>query len=247
MANVKMDESESEMIRLCFENDFNIKLWRNEETLAARLVCLVGKAVKFADSSNFQTSEFLSNLTISRSSFKVLLRTRRNGQIWASLVFKKYDNLVLFYAMFLSLRQRGPGSPSMLPTETFIEGEKMIFSASIADQSPSGVTGQARLQLRVLKDYETNSIRLSACVKDGKFQDLPMWTIFLDELATQTGWAGQPVGGNPHVVLMQGIKLFGVDEKYQTAAYPSFQVYFLGSDSPREFLRTIWGLRVGHL
>jgi hypothetical protein len=72
-------------------------------------------------------------LSIVRDNSALLLkrwsRSERNFKLWASFSFLSWEEMVLFYCTFLSLKVRNPLTDKMTPDEYRLSGERRLFQA----------------------------------------------------------------------------------------------------------------------
>jgi len=120
---VKQDACEEELLKLKFARDFTARIWRQEGSQRARIVCQVGERKSKA---RFQSTIDLSYLSICRTGAALELRFKET--LWAVLSFGNMEDLVIFYMTFIVLRQQGQDPQSLSPSEIFLDDEDLLYS-----------------------------------------------------------------------------------------------------------------------
>ncbi|KAJ8129952.1 hypothetical protein O1611_g3677 [Lasiodiplodia mahajangana] len=119
----------------------------------------------------------INSLTIEREASSVLHISywepvQRRNKAWASLAFLTWEELVLFYCTFISLKYRDEWTQRLNPHELRMGREKRLFSAQIIEDG-------YRSCLMVMRDKQTKGIRLHVVSWDGPFARCPVWTAFV--------------------------------------------------------------------
>lgn len=219
MENLTMAPDEHEIFRVEFDNDIMLRMFRNEGTEEAKVVCTKGGNGGGSWSSGrrngyrFQTCINASYLTISRVGPGIQL-IRRN-LVWASLYFADFETLTLFYHAFLALRYNAPSAPVPKESEYWLDGESLMFSAKIDDGGHTHV-------LRLLKDNDSGCIRLAAAKADG-MQDITMWTAFVTSQISSS-WMYY---NRPNCVIVKNIRQFSFSSCFETKVLRDFELQFL--------------------
>lgn len=114
-------------------------------------------------------------LTIYRDGSALELRrwcqTQRTPKPWAILYFLTWEEMVLFYCSFLSLKMRNTLTVSIDPQENKLRRENRLFQAKIIDDG-------FKHSLIVYEDEQAKGIRLHAAVWEGELRECPVWTAF---------------------------------------------------------------------
>ncbi|KAG7153065.1 hypothetical protein HYQ46_000192 [Verticillium longisporum] len=114
-------------------------------------------------------------LCISREGGALQLRrwsaTAQCARAWATLVFKTWEEMILFHCTFMSLKARNALTIQISPKEYKLSSERRLFQAQIIDDG-------FKHSLIVYEDVETKGIRLHAAVWEGELCRCPVWTAF---------------------------------------------------------------------
>ncbi|KHO00141.1 uncharacterized protein MAM_02064 [Metarhizium album ARSEF 1941] len=94
-----------------------------------------------------------------------------NSKIWAKLYFSAWEDLVLTYCTFASLKARNHRTLQCAPRELVVGKEHKLFQARISDDGFDHT-------LYVCSDKATGGLRLHAAVGDGELRQCPVWTAF---------------------------------------------------------------------
>ncbi|KID66534.1 hypothetical protein MAN_04815, partial [Metarhizium hybridum] len=94
-----------------------------------------------------------------------------NSKIWAKLCFNAWEDIVLMYCTFVSLKARNLRTLQCGPKELALGKEKELFQSDIFDDS-------FHHSLMVYQDDATGGLRLHAAVLDGELRQCPVWTAF---------------------------------------------------------------------
>lgn len=115
-------------------------------------------------------------LGISRERSSLVLRRWSRSQKrpvhWAILYFLTWEEMVLFYCSFISLKARSPQTLKQKPDEFQLRSETLLFQARILDDGYDHF-------LIVYEDKYTKGWRLHAAVWNGELQRVPVWTAFI--------------------------------------------------------------------
>lgn len=234
MENLSMAPEEHEIFRVKFDNGLMLRMFRNDASEEAKVVCTKGGDGASWSSGRrngytFQTAVNASKLDISRDGPGVKLM--RRNLVWAILYFADFETLTLFYHAFLALRFNAPSAPVPKETEYWLDGESLVFSAKIDDD---GYTHA----LRLLKDNESGCIRLAAAKAEGE-HDVTVWTAFITQQICQTGWL-QYI--RPRTVRMRNIRQFSFSSCFDTERCSDFELRFLQSADAHDFTQAIKAL-----
>lgn len=231
MDNLSMATEEQEIFRVSFENDLMLRMFRNEITEEAKVVCTRGGHGTSWSSGRrngytFQTAINASKLHIQREGS--MIRLMRKNLVWAVLYFADLETLTLFYHAFLALRYRAPSAPAPKKSEYWLDGETLEFSAYIAD---NGFTHA----LRLLKDKESGNIRLAAAEASGE-QDVTVWTAFITHQICQSNWMKY---GGPNCVKLKNIRQFSFSSCFESDLHRDFDLWFQRPDDAYAFTQVI--------
>ncbi|KAK6341122.1 hypothetical protein TWF696_008211 [Orbilia brochopaga] len=214
-------DSEEELLRMKFASDFIVRFWRCNKTQKTRIVCQVGRR---SSTERYHSAMDMAWLTIWREGPLVHLRFK-NAK-WATLSFANIEDLVVFYMTFLVLRQLGRNPPD-LDHEMDMDEEFVVFSGLISDDE-----GGEHF-LRVFRDENTGAVRLAAFVKDGDFNQLPVWTAFVTPYIFQKGWLTRQSSR----VQLASIHLVSFSDTWATRAYRNWELLFSGREDAKDFER----------
>ncbi|KAI0146503.1 hypothetical protein BJ166DRAFT_66072 [Pestalotiopsis sp. NC0098] len=98
--------------------------------------------------------------------------SEQRGKRLAILKFDLYEELVLFYNMFLCLKLKSILMVNFHPRELTLKEEDKLFSTLIVDVD-------SRYRLAILEDSYTKRRRLQISVHEGHLRGCPVWTTFL--------------------------------------------------------------------
>jgi hypothetical protein len=132
MDTLSMAAEEAEIFRVEFDGDLMLRMFRNEATEEAKVVCTKGGNGASWSSGRrngytFQTAINASKLDIARVGPGIHLV--RGNLVWAALYFADFETMTLFYHAFLALRACTPGAPPTRESEFWLDGESLMFSA----------------------------------------------------------------------------------------------------------------------
>ncbi|KAF3911623.1 hypothetical protein AA313_de0201255 [Arthrobotrys entomopaga] len=214
-------DSEEELLRMKFASDFIVRFWRCKKTQKTRIVCQVGRR---SSSERYHSSMDMAWLTIWREGPLVHLRFKNTK--WATLSFGNIEDLVVFYMTFLVLRQLGRNPPD-LDHEMDMDEEFVVFSGLISDDEGG------EHYLRVFRDENTGAVRLAAFVKEGDYNQLPVWTAFVTPYIFQKGWLTRQSAR----VQLSSIHLVSFSETWATRSYRNWELLFSGREDAKDFER----------
>ena len=103
------------------------------------------------------------------------------AKLWAKLYFVTWEEMVLFFCTFVSLKARNKMTLQISPHEYKLQGEKLIFQAQIIDDG-------YKHSLVVYQDKETQGTRLHAAVWEGELRQSPVWTAFVTHQSASPTW-----------------------------------------------------------
>lgn len=109
-------------------------------------------------------------------------------ELWASLAFEAYEDMVLFYETFVAMKRQDSRVPSDNKLHESAlelggeEGEALLFSGEMQD-------GEMRLALRVSEEKSCGVIRLAAAILDGARKTRVAWTAFVTIYDQLLDWA----------------------------------------------------------
>ncbi|KAH8146506.1 uncharacterized protein LAJ45_09452 [Morchella importuna] len=241
MDSLSMAREEIEIIKVEFDNDLTLRLYRDESSDAAKVVCTIGPqfGVGSGDYFNqrsapnkFQTFIDASLLTVSRAGSS--LHLKRRGIMWACLYFTDIENMVLFYHTFLALRFNGPNAPSPKKSEYWLDGEELLFSAEIDD------AGYPHL-LRVLRDRDSGVVRLASANVEGEFTDSTVWTAFITDYIGQPEWMHC---SRSNKIVLRTMRQFAFTDYFDTNTWKNFELRFMVPGDAKAFETVINELRV---
>ncbi|KAF3166633.1 hypothetical protein TWF788_011592 [Orbilia oligospora] len=214
-------DTEEELLKMKFASDFIIRFWRCKKTQKTRIVCQIGRR---NSSERYHSALDMGWLTIWREGPLVHLRFKNTK--WATLSFGNIEDLVVFYMTFLVLRQLGRNPPD-LDHEMDMDEEFVVFSGLISDDEGG------EHYLRVFRDEGTGAVRLAAFVKDGDYNQLPVWTAFVSPHVFQKGWLTRS-GAR---VQLSSIHLVSFSDTWATRAYRNWELLFSGREDAKDFER----------
>jgi hypothetical protein len=162
-----------------------------------------------------------------------LKRWSQTGQcvkLWAILCFVTWEELVLMYCTFLTLKARNDLTLGMSPDEFTLKGEKKLFQARISDDG-------FWHSLIVYKDQMTGGIRLHAAVWSGELRQCPVWTAFVTNQATSSTWLKRV---SRRKVRLSDVQLYVFCQEYQQQHQRrgqacAFEIYFHCEEACQRF------------
>lgn len=241
MDSLNMAREEIEIIKVEFDNDLTLRLYRDESTDASKVVCTIGPQFgvstggyfdQRAAPNKFQTFIEARLLTVSRAGSS--LHLKRRGIMWACLYFTDIENMVLFYHTFLALRFNGPSAPSPKKSEYWLDGEELLFSAEIDD------AGHPH-HLRVLQDRDSGVVRLASANVEGEFTDNTVWTAFITDYIGQPEWMHC---SRSNKIVLRTMRQFSFTDYFDTNTWKNFELRFMVPGDAKAFETVINELRV---
>jgi hypothetical protein len=175
-------------------------------------------------------------LSIVRDNSALLLkrwsRSERCAKLWAAFSFQTWEEMVLFYCTFVSLKVQNPLTAQMAPEEYRLSGERRLFQAQIIDDG-------FKHSLIVYEDVATKALRLHAAVLEGDLKHCPVWTAFITKQAVTPGWLSRK-GKSKHRIWLNDVQLYVFCQTYRqqnqrqnTAG--AFEIYFVSREAPQRF------------
>ncbi|KAI0187335.1 hypothetical protein EV127DRAFT_149772 [Xylaria flabelliformis] len=151
----------------------------------------------------------IDSLTIERESTSVLHLTywnpiERRKKAWASLSFLTWEELVLFYCTFVSLKARNEWARGLDSREFIIKREKRLFQAHIIDDGFDHC-------LVVIEDFHTKGRRLHVISRDGPLARCPVWTAFIPPDPPED-WL---IHKAPHRIWLRDLQVYSFCDEYR--------------------------------
>lgn len=230
MDTLNMAREEIEIIKVEFDNELTLRLFRDEATEAAKVVCTVGHQHWLSDRrayNRFQTFIDASFLTVSRAGSS--LHLKRRGILWACLYFADIENMVLFYHTFLALRFNGPKAPVPKKSEYWLDGEELLFSGEIDDE------GYPHL-LRVLQDRDSGVVRLASANVSGEHTDVTIWTAFVTDYIGIPDWLHY---SRSNSIVLRDLRQFSFSVYFDTNTWKNYELRFRNPGDAKAFERVI--------
>ncbi|KAI5805494.1 hypothetical protein DFH27DRAFT_374306 [Peziza echinospora] len=229
--------SEVEVMTLDFEPDMTVYLYRNEETHASRIVCGNNMSGWISDhrggGGTYQGSIKVTALTVRRES-TLILNLNRNSKLWARLVFCDFENMVIFFHMFMALRSYCPTPPNDSPItissgQRWFTGESPIWSALIDYDEDN-------YRLYLLQDEATRAVRIAAITEGTKHNNLTIWTAFLQSHLTKphNGLAQESC-----TIILFGVSVYYFSLSFRPKSIKEFELRFLNSQDATNFREEI--------
>ncbi|QLI73627.1 uncharacterized protein G6M90_00g102670 [Metarhizium brunneum] len=162
-----------------------------------------------------------------------------NSKIWAKLCFNAWEDIVLMYCTFVSLKARNLRTLQCGPKELALGKEKELFQSDIFDDS-------FHHSLIVYQDDATGGLRLHAAVLDGELRQCPVWTAFVTEQARCTNWIRR--SASRRKVWLSDIRLFVFCKNYREhnqrkGPTGEFQINFVSDREAERFENLFYELR----
>ncbi|KAI0444803.1 hypothetical protein F4803DRAFT_572511 [Xylaria telfairii] len=167
----------------------------------------------------------IDSLTIERESTSVLHLAfwnsmERRKKAWASLSFLTWEELVLFYCTFVSLKARSEWVHSIDSHEFIIRREKRLFQAHIIDDDLDHC-------LVVIEDVHTKGRRLHVMARDGPLARCPVWTAFVPPNPPED-WL---IHKAPHRIWLRDLQVYSFCDEYRPhhqrrGRFGAFQIKF---------------------
>ncbi|KAH8650150.1 hypothetical protein BX600DRAFT_107023 [Xylariales sp. PMI_506] len=127
------------------------------------------------------------------------------SKTWASLAFITWEEMVLFYCTFVSLKRRSILLVDIDPKEFHLKRETRQFAAQIMDDGFYHC-------LTVYHDAYTGRRRLHASVWDGPMKNCPVWTAFLPPTPRQPSLV---VSKSRHRIRIRDIQPYVFCQRYR--------------------------------
>lgn len=238
MDTLNMAREEIEIIKVEFDNDLTLRLYRDETTEAAKVVCTVGQPYSGGwvndrrGHTKFQTFIDASLLTVSRAGSS--LHLKRRGILWACLYFADIENMVLFYHTFLALRSNGPKAPTPKKSEYWLDGEELLFSGEIDDEGYPHI-------LRVLQDRDSGVVRLASANVKGEQTDVTIWTAFITDYIGIPDWLRY---SRSNSIILRDLRQFSFSVYFDTNTWKNYELRFKNPGDARAFERVIKEIRL---
>ncbi|CRK35286.1 hypothetical protein BN1708_016444 [Verticillium longisporum] len=149
-------------------------------------------------------------LCISREGGALQLRrwstTAQCAKAWATLVFKTWEEMILFHCTFMSLKAWNTLTIQISPKEYKLSSERRLFQAQIIDDG-------FRHSLIVYEDAETKGIRLHAAVWEGELCRCPVWTAFVTHQSSSLTWLHRK---SAHRLWLRDIHIYVFCSRYRS-------------------------------
>ncbi|QPH01111.1 hypothetical protein C2857_005310 [Epichloe festucae Fl1] len=159
------------LIRQSFEQDqLSLTVFNNSQNNCAYLLLRT-----IRDDKAWFALRGAHELCMERDGSSLQLRrwsgTEHRSKLWAILFFRSWEELVLMYCTFVSLKAHNNLTLQFASEELGLRGEKKLFQACIWDDGFNH-------SLIVYEERATHSLRLHAAVWDGELRQCPVWTVF---------------------------------------------------------------------
>lgn len=173
-------------------------------------------------------------LVISREGSALQLKrwshTEQCSKLWAVLYFQTWEEMVLFYCTFVSLKARNTLTVQVSPEEYKLGREKRLFQAQIIDDG-------FKHSLIVYEDATTRGLRLHAAVWEGELRQCPVWTAFVTHQSQSATWLKRR---SKHRVWLRDVQLYVFCHKYRQDSMRqnksgAFEIYFVSEEGARRF------------
>lgn len=132
-------------------------------------------------------------------------RTEGVAKLWASLSFITWEEMVLFYCSFASLKAQNSLTLEVDCDEYILQGERRLFQAQIIDDG-------FKHSLIVYEDSENKGMRLHAAVWEGELRQCPVWTTFITHQCNSPTWL---VKKSRHRVWLRDVQLYVFCHEYR--------------------------------
>lgn len=156
------------------------------------------------------------------------------SKLWATLFFRTWEELVLVYCTFISLKARNNLTLQFRSHELDFSEERKLFQACIWDDGFNH-------SLIVYKDVATGGLRLHAAVWEGELRQCPVWTAFVTRQAANPTWLKRV---SQHKVRLSDIQLYVFCQQYrernQRRGYNAFQIDFVSDDAAAHFINVFY-------
>ncbi|KFA66550.1 hypothetical protein S40285_00703 [Stachybotrys chlorohalonatus IBT 40285] len=162
--------------------------------------------------------------------FKRWSKTEGCSKLWAILHFMTWEEMVLMYCTFISLKAINPLTVNIGPEEYHLRGEKRLFQATIIDDG-------FKHSLIVYQDRYTNGFRLHAAIWGGEFRRSPVWTAFVTHQSASPTWLKRV---SRHKIRLADIQLYVFCQKYQQqnqrrGSAGAFEIHFASEEASYRF------------
>ncbi|KAG7100658.1 hypothetical protein HYQ44_020010 [Verticillium longisporum] len=173
-------------------------------------------------------------LCISREGGALQLRrwsaTAQCARAWATLVFKTWEEMILFHCTFMSLKARNALTIQISPKEYKLSSERRLFQAQIIDDG-------FKHSLIVYEDVETKGIRLHAAVWEGELRRCPVWTAFVTHQSSSPTWLHRK---SAHRLWLRDIHIYVFCSRYRShnqrpGPAGAFELYFVETAAAAHF------------
>jgi len=229
LENLNLAPEEHEIFSVGFDNDLTLRMFRNESTGDAKVVCTKGGLGGSYSSGRkngyrFQTVMNAAGLNVARVGPGIHLM--RRNLTWACLYFADFETMTLFYHAFLALRYNSPNAPRTKESEYWLNGESLVFSANIDDD---GYTHA----LRLLRDKDSGCVRLAAAKADGD-DDATIWTSFITNQICTPNWLYYR-DSRSKTVMVRNIRQFSFSSFFETSMKREFELRFQQASDAHAF------------
>ncbi|KAH8889487.1 hypothetical protein GQ53DRAFT_216495 [Thozetella sp. PMI_491] len=156
--------------------------------------------------------------------------TDQCSKLWAVLFCQTWEEMVLFYCTFVSLKARNTLTVQVSPEEYKLSREKRLFQAQIIDDG-------YKHSLIVYEDMTTGGIRLHAAVWEGELKQCPVWTAFVTHQSQSSTWLKRR---SKHRVWLRDVQLYVFCQRYRHENMRqnksgAFEIYFVSEEGARRF------------
>ncbi|ETS86912.1 hypothetical protein PFICI_00740 [Pestalotiopsis fici W106-1] len=177
-------------------------------------------------------------LCISRHDYATLYlsrwsRTEQRAKRWASLKFEFFEELVLFYNMFLCLKLKSSRMVDFHPKELALREEINMFTAFVEDD-------RTIYTLAIHRDVDTKRRRLQMTLCEGHLKGCPVWTAFLPGPGETPRSQWLKRGKSEHVILLKNLHAYVFCDGYSVPTTKlnadTFKIYFVNPIDADKFL-----------
>ncbi len=130
-------------------------------------------------------SIFLTNLDVQRDNqylkFSHVDKYQQNQGLWCTLRFLTYEQLVVFFCIFLALRCQDTGAPMFAIEDWKLAREEIRFECNILEN-------EYEHHLMLLRDKDSGGVRILASVAHGEVKHMPVWTAFITHQIHSPTW-----------------------------------------------------------
>ncbi|SPO00898.1 uncharacterized protein DNG_03646 [Cephalotrichum gorgonifer] len=154
----------------------------------------------------------------------------QTSKLWAALYFITWEEMVLFYCTFSSLKIQNSSTVLVDKDEYTLQGERRLFQAQIIDDN-------YKHSLIVYQDTQTKGIRLHAAVWEGEMRQCPVWTAFVTHQCTSPTWL---VKESRRRVWLRDVQLYVFHQNYRQenqrkGREGAFEIDFLNEKAAARF------------